>query len=182
MGESGSPERRAPRETNCGRIGSAEPLRSRRRRCRHRRSGPNDDRAARGHTERHAKKEWTAKAPNHPRVASALPHSEGIAYTPPRGEVACAHVWGGWGRLSDDGPRQHNLDQSEGPWGGGLPHLHGGGARSSGRPDTARAYQTATRFAKGRHKPHISPRVRGAALGGWSAGRCCPTCRPSSRV
>jgi hypothetical protein len=26
MRESGSPERRAPRETDCGRIGSAEPL------------------------------------------------------------------------------------------------------------------------------------------------------------
>jgi len=24
---------------------------------------------------------------------------------------------GGWGRLSDDGPGQHNLDRSEGPWG-----------------------------------------------------------------
>src|SRR3984893_1200011 len=39
-----------------------------------------DDRAPRGHRERHAKKEWSAKARNHPRVASALPHSEGIAY------------------------------------------------------------------------------------------------------
>ena len=28
------------------------------------------------------KKEWSAKARNHPRVASALPHSEGIAYKP----------------------------------------------------------------------------------------------------
>src|SRR5437868_5380654 len=39
MRESGSPEIRAPRETDCGNIGSAEPLRSRRRRCRHRSSG-----------------------------------------------------------------------------------------------------------------------------------------------
>jgi hypothetical protein len=29
-----------------------------------------------------------AKARNHPRVASALPHSEGIAYKPPCGEIA----------------------------------------------------------------------------------------------
>src|SRR5215470_1183298 len=28
----------------------------------------------------------------------------------------CAWEWGGWGRLSDDGPGQHNLDRSEGPW------------------------------------------------------------------
>ena len=25
--------------------------------------------------------------------------------------------WGGWGRLSDDGPGHYNLDRSEGPWG-----------------------------------------------------------------
>ena len=29
----------------------------------------------------------------------------------------CAREWGGWGRLSDDGPGHYNLDPSEGPWG-----------------------------------------------------------------
>jgi hypothetical protein len=29
----------------------------------------------------------------------------------------CACEWGGWGRLSDDGPGQNNPDRSEGPWG-----------------------------------------------------------------
>jgi hypothetical protein len=29
----------------------------------------------------------------------------------------CAHEWGGWGRLSVDGPEQNNPDRSEGPWG-----------------------------------------------------------------
>jgi hypothetical protein len=29
----------------------------------------------------------------------------------------CACNWGGWGRLSVDGPGQHNPDRSEGPWG-----------------------------------------------------------------
>ena len=52
----------------------------------------------------------------------------------------CARGWGGWGRLSDDGARQHNLHPSEDPWGGGLPHLHGG-AQSSARPDTVRDYR-----------------------------------------
>src|SRR6516164_8776095 len=28
----------------------------------------------------------------------------------------CAREWGGWGRLSDDGPGQNNPDPSEGPW------------------------------------------------------------------
>src|SRR6516164_9378985 len=46
----------------------------------------------------------------------------------------CACEWGGWGRLSDDGPGQHNPDPSEDPWGGGLPTLHGG-ALARNRPD-----------------------------------------------
>src|SRR6185436_17686722 len=29
----------------------------------------------------------------------------------------CACEWGGWGRLSVDGPGQKNPDRSEGPWG-----------------------------------------------------------------
>jgi hypothetical protein len=33
----------------------------------------------------------------------------------------CAHEWGGWGRLSDDGSRQHNSSKSEDPWGSGNP-------------------------------------------------------------
>ena len=49
----------------------------------------------------------------------------------------CACEWGGWGRLSDDGPGHYNPDPSEGPWGrwSNPPH---GGARSSPRPDTVR--------------------------------------------
>ena len=31
----------------------------------------------------------------------------------------CAREWGGWGRVSDDGPGHYNPDPSEGPWGGG---------------------------------------------------------------
>jgi len=49
----------------------------------------------------------------------------------------CACEWGGWGRLSDDGPGQHNPDPSEDPWGGGLPTLHGG-VLARNRPDTER--------------------------------------------
>jgi hypothetical protein len=33
----------------------------------------------------------------------------------------CACERGGWGQLSDDGPRQHNSGRSEGPWGSGDP-------------------------------------------------------------
>jgi hypothetical protein len=31
----------------------------------------------------------------------------------------CAREWGGWGRLSDDGPGHYNPGSSEDPWGGG---------------------------------------------------------------
>ena len=53
----------------------------------------NDDRTPRGQRGRHVGKEWSAKARNHPRVASALPHSEGIAYKSPCDEIAmCSRV------------------------------------------------------------------------------------------
>src|SRR5271167_314797 len=45
----------------------------------------------------------------------------------------CACEWGGWGRLSDDGPGQHNPVSSEDPWGSGQKPLHGG-TRSGPRP------------------------------------------------
>ena len=43
----------------------------------------------------------------------------------------CAREWGGWGRLSDDGPGQNNPDPSEGLWGGGVVAHHGGALSSS---------------------------------------------------
>jgi hypothetical protein len=52
----------------------------------------------------------------------------------------CACEWGGWGRLSDDGPGHYNPDPSEGPWGRWRTHLmavH----KPSPRPDTERDYR-----------------------------------------
>ena len=46
----------------------------------------------------------------------------------------CAREWGGWGRLSDDGPGHYNPDLSEDPWGEGVMILHGG-AQPSGPSD-----------------------------------------------
>jgi hypothetical protein len=181
MREPGSPERRAPRETDCGRVGSAELFRTRRRRCRHRRSGPYDDRTPRGQRGRHARKEWTAKARNHPRVPRRSRTAKALRISRHAVKSQCARGWGGWGRLSDDGARQHNLHPSEDPWGGGLPHLHGG-ARSNGRPDTAREYRNVTKCAKGGHKPTISQCMPGAGLSWLVAGRCRSKCQPSSRI
>src|SRR5262249_33017748 len=47
----------------------------------------------------------------------------------------CACERDGWGRLSDDGPRQHNSNPSEDPWGGGVIPPQGG-AQWGARPDT----------------------------------------------
>jgi len=135
MREPGSPERRAPRETDCGRIGSAELFRSRRRRRRHRRSGhtmtelPGVREGGMPGRNGQRKPGTTRGSPRRSRTAKALRISRHAV------KSQCARGWGGWGRLSDDGARQHNLHPSEDPWGGGLPHLHGG-ARSNGRPDT----------------------------------------------
>src|SRR5262245_24343599 len=47
----------------------------------------------------------------------------------------CAREWGGWGRLSEDGPGQHTSDRSEGPWGRAVIRSHGG-AHKRIVPDT----------------------------------------------
>jgi hypothetical protein len=36
----------------------------------------------------------------------------------------CACEWGGWGRVSEDGPGHYNLDRSEGPWGNAVLRAH----------------------------------------------------------
>ena len=61
----------------------------------------------------------------------------------------CAREWGGWGRLSDDGPGHYNPDLSEDPWGGGVMILHGGAHRVS-RPDTVRDYRGDLEVHEGR--------------------------------
>jgi hypothetical protein len=46
----------------------------------------------------------------------------------------CAREWGGWGRLSDDGPGHYNPDPSEGPWGRWSSPPHGGAVIASTDP------------------------------------------------
>ena len=76
----------------------------------------------------------------------------------------CAREWGGWGRLSDDGPGHYNPDPSEGLWGGGLITLHGG-AQSSPRPDTVRDNRSdyevhEARMQTGRRTAHAGSRLK----------------------
>jgi hypothetical protein len=94
----------------------------------------------------------------------------------------CACEWGGWGRLSVDGPGQYNPDRSEGPWGRaacplawrcflyrGAPTpsgIHPSGTEHEGQAQTTRAIGNAG------SKLNRAARV----------GRPCLTCQPSSRT
>src|SRR3954465_7313994 len=102
------------------------------------------------------------KARNHARVASALPHSEGIAFRPAV-KSRCAGEWGGWGRLSEDGPGQHNPDLSEGPWGGGRPTLQGG-ASSGRRPGAVRGNRSDPEVHEGRRQTGRQQAYAGSRL------------------
>jgi hypothetical protein len=53
----------------------------------------------------------TRGSPRRGRTAKALC----ISRKATKSQRACE--WGGWGRLSEEGPGQHNLARSEGPWG-----------------------------------------------------------------
>ena len=72
----------------------------------------------------------------------------------------CAREWGGWGRLSDDGPGHYNPDPSEGPWGRWSIPPHGGAYRVD-RSDTGRIN---VRSTKGEDKPIVGQRMPGAGL------------------
>jgi hypothetical protein len=63
----------------------------------------------------------------------------------------CACEWGGWGRVSDDGPGHYNPDRSEDPWGRAVYCSHGGASahRVSGfRTGTQRYRQRGARRAE----------------------------------
>jgi hypothetical protein len=62
----------------------------------------------------HQRKLGTSRgSPRHMRICTAK--ASGISRETVKSR--CAREWGGWGRLSDDGPGQNNPDRSEGPWG-----------------------------------------------------------------
>jgi hypothetical protein len=158
-------ENRAPRETDCGNIGSAEPFGSWRRPMSTsvhwtettielpgvREGGMS------GRNERR-KPGTTRGSPRRSRTAKASRISRHAV------KSRCACEWDGWGRLSDDGPGHYNPDLSEDPWGGGLITLHGG-ARSSARPDTVRdnrcGYEVHEgRMQTGRRMGHAGNRLK----------------------
>jgi hypothetical protein len=118
MGEPWKPRNGSPRETDCGSFGSAEPLAIRRR--------PTSTSlrwnlsmfelpgvVGDGMPGRNGqRKTGTARGlPTRSRTAKAVRISRRAV------KSRCAREWGAWGRLSEDGSRQHNSNRSEGPWG-----------------------------------------------------------------
>jgi hypothetical protein len=173
---------RGPRETDCGAIGSAEPVRWWRRLHQHRRSGlamlelpgvvedgmPGENGQRKlGTTHGPLRRSRTAKTSRISRHAV---------------KSRCAREWDGWGRLSDDGLGQNNPDSSEGPWGGGLTTLHGGAPSSrlirhrAGRliGNEAREGRKQTNY----RAVYVGSRLKLAG----SLGRPRLICQPSSRT
>ena len=103
------------------------------------------------------------KARNHSRVASALPHSEGIAYKPPCGEVAMCREWGGWGRLSRTDRDSITRTRARAPGAEGDPPskaVH----RPVGGPAQYGTTAPTLGCTKGDGKPAVSRRMPGAGL------------------
>src|SRR5271168_2019471 len=130
MCELSSPEMHLPRETDCGIFGSAEPVYLRRRPCRHRCLEHNDvglpgvGEGGMPGRDVQRKLGTTRGSPRRSRTAKASRISRHAV------KSRCACEWGGWGRLSDDGPGQNNPDPSEGPWGRWSIPPHGGALSS----------------------------------------------------
>ena len=153
-----------PRESDCGSVGSVEPVSSRRRPRRHRDSGQvtmielpgvREDGMSGRNVQR--KLGTTRGSPRRSRTAKASRISRRAV------KSRCACEWDGWGRLSDDGPGQNNPDPSEGPWGRWSIPPHGG-ALSSPQADTERTSAAITRCTKGDDKPVVGQRMPGVGL------------------
>ena len=93
----------------------------------------------------------------------------------------CAREWGGWDRLSEDGPGHYNLDLSEGPWGGGLTASKAVHDRIHG-PTLCGITVAITKCTKGGCKPDVGRRMPGAGLNCQSFGKAPPESQPSSRT
>src|SRR5215472_4983749 len=110
-----------PRETDCGIVGSAEPVNTRRRPMSTSLPGTDRRRTPRGRRGRHVKTEWPAKARIHSRVASALPHSEGTAYKPLCGEIAVCPREGRMGSIKFSFAVRTRIHETDVPYGRGRP-------------------------------------------------------------
>ena len=93
----------------------------------------------------------------------------------------CACERGGWGQLSDDGPRQHNSGRSEDPWGSGDPTSWRCTIESATRHCAGLAldHEVHERWMQtGQHAANVGSRLKLA----WKSGRRHLKSQPSSRI
>jgi hypothetical protein len=181
--EPGSPEMRAPREANCGSVGSAEPFRPWRRPVSKSdywtypilelpgvieggMSGRNGQRKL-GTTRGQPRCSRTAMTPRISRCSA---------------KSRCACEWGGWGRLSEDGLGQHNPDPSEGPWGGGYLPLSTAVCLRVIGPDSERESRLSFAAHAGRRQISRCQGMPGAGFTWPRVSRPRPKGQPSSRT
>src|SRR5215212_11880911 len=114
------------------------------------------------------------KARNHARVASALPHSEGLAYKPPCGEVAiCRRV----GRMGPGKRRRTGTAEpgpERGPLGRRVTHPPWRCIFIVGGPAQYGTTAVTLPCTKGDGKPAVSRRMPGAGLSLWRSGKAPP--------
>src|SRR3954451_583041 len=138
-------------------------------------------RTPRGQRGRHVRTEGQRKpgttrgSPRRSRTAKASRISR------PAVKSRCAGEWGGWGRLSNDGPGQHNPDPSEGPWGGGRPTLQGG-ASSGRRPGAVRGNRSDPAVHEGRRQTERQQVHAGSRLKPLTFGKAPPDRPPFQAV
>jgi hypothetical protein len=65
----------------------------------------------------------------------------------------CARNWGGWGRLSVDGPGQNNPDRSEDPWGRATKVARMAAPKRATAPTQSGTYRLTAMSAKEGSKP-----------------------------
>ena len=152
MRESGSPEILAPRETDCGEDWECRAAQISAKAMSASKSGlamielPGVIESGMPRKNGQRKPGTTRGSPRRSRTAKALRISRSAV------KSRCARGWGGWGRLSDDGSRQHNSSTSEDPWGGGYPTSKAVHERAL-VPTQRGITEVATKCAKGGHKP-----------------------------
>ena len=85
--------------------------------CRHPCAGTYGCRTPRGRRGRHVRTERSSESPEPLASCRSAPATvKAFHISRSAMKLGCAREWGGWGRISVDGPGQHNLDRSEGPW------------------------------------------------------------------
>src|SRR5262245_1761404 len=77
----------------------------------------------------------------------------------------CAREWGGWGRVSEDGPGQQNPDRSEGPWGRAAESARTEVFRKRIVPDSVQGITMAAESTKGDWQTSLLGSLGGAGAG-----------------